>query len=188
MTVIDMTPETERTIYRHSSGGSPFVGRRMSVSSHSVTTQSAWAKPAATIPRGSSRSSRVPHTAQRASVPGRISARTIHRRTLTTSRQRLESWQSLCRFAIMSSQNSNPAPAERMSPYARHCSSAYISRRFVGRIREIAEASARKAAVLKNLGDEDPGKWWRRQSRLPTGVSSWRQIDLSRDGGARPVC
>src|SRR5205085_436436 len=34
---------------------------------------------------------------------------------------------------------------------------------FVVRINEIADAAARKAAGLENLGDEAPGAWWQRQ-------------------------
>ena len=53
---------------------------------------------------------------------------------------------------------------------------------FVARIREIAEAAARKAAALANLGDEEPGAWWQRQSGLPNGVLSYEL----RPGGRRP--
>jgi excisionase family DNA binding protein len=53
---------------------------------------------------------------------------------------------------------------------------------FVVRIREIAEAAARKAAALANLGDEEPGPWWERQSGLPSGSLS----DELRPGGSRP--
>ena len=38
---------------------------------------------------------------------------------------------------------------------------------FVVRIKDIAEAAARKAAALENLGDEAPGAWWQRQSGCP---------------------
>jgi len=50
------------------------------------------------------------------------------------------------------------------------------------RIREIAEAAARKAAALANLGDEEPGPWWERQSGLPSGSLSYEL----RPGGSRP--
>ena len=53
---------------------------------------------------------------------------------------------------------------------------------FVVRIREIAEAAARKAAALANLGDEAPGPWWERQSGLASGVLSYEL----RPGGSRP--
>ena len=41
---------------------------------------------------------------------------------------------------------------------------------FVVRINEIADAAARKAAALDNLGDEAPGPWWQRQSG-----AAWRR-------------
>ena len=44
---------------------------------------------------------------------------------------------------------------------------------FVVRLREIAEAAARKAAALANLDDEEPEPWWQRQSGLPNGVLSY---------------
>jgi excisionase family DNA binding protein len=53
---------------------------------------------------------------------------------------------------------------------------------FILRIRDIAEAAARKAAALRNLGDEAPGAWWERQSALPGGVLSYEL----RPGGSRP--
>ena len=53
---------------------------------------------------------------------------------------------------------------------------------FVVRINEIADAAARKAAALENLGAEAPGPWWERQSGLPGGVLSYEL----RPGGSRP--
>lgn len=53
---------------------------------------------------------------------------------------------------------------------------------FVVRINEIADAAARKAAALDNLGDEAPGAWWERQSGLPGGVLSYEL----RPGAIRP--
>jgi excisionase family DNA binding protein len=53
---------------------------------------------------------------------------------------------------------------------------------FVVRISEIADAAARKAAALENLGDEAPGAWWQRQSSLPGGVLSYEL----RPGANRP--
>ncbi len=53
---------------------------------------------------------------------------------------------------------------------------------FVVRILQIAAAAARKAAALANLGDEQPGPWWQRQSGLPRGVLSYEL----RPGGSRP--
>ena len=53
---------------------------------------------------------------------------------------------------------------------------------FVARINEIADAAARKAAALDNLGDEAPGAWWERQSGLAGGVLSYEL----RPGGNRP--
>jgi excisionase family DNA binding protein len=53
---------------------------------------------------------------------------------------------------------------------------------FVVRIKEIADAAARKAAALENLGDEAPGTWWQRQSGLPGGVLSYEL----RPGANRP--
>ena len=53
---------------------------------------------------------------------------------------------------------------------------------FVVRIREIADAAARKAAALDNLGDEAPGVWWQRQSGLPNGFLSYEL----RPGATRP--
>jgi excisionase family DNA binding protein len=53
---------------------------------------------------------------------------------------------------------------------------------FVVRIREIGEAAARKAAALANLGDQEPGPWWQRQSGLPNRVLSYEL----RPGGSRP--
>jgi excisionase family DNA binding protein len=53
---------------------------------------------------------------------------------------------------------------------------------FVVRINEIADAAARKAAALDNLGDEAPGPWWQRQSGLPSGVLSYEL----RPGANRP--
>ncbi|MGO9498150.1 MAG: helix-turn-helix domain-containing protein [Solirubrobacteraceae bacterium] len=56
------------------------------------------------------------------------------------------------------------------------------NREFIVRIRDIAEAAARKAAALANIDDEEPGAWWQRQSRLPGGYLSYEL----RPGGARP--
>ena len=53
---------------------------------------------------------------------------------------------------------------------------------FVARINEIADAAARKAAALDNLGDEAPGPWWQRQSGLPGGILSYEL----RPGANRP--
>ena len=53
---------------------------------------------------------------------------------------------------------------------------------FLVRIKEIAEAAARKAAALENLGDDAPGSWWQRQSALAGGVLSYEL----RPGGNRP--
>ncbi len=53
---------------------------------------------------------------------------------------------------------------------------------FVVRINDIADAAARKAAALENVGDEAPGAWWQRQSGLPGGVLSYEL----RPGGSRP--
>ena len=53
---------------------------------------------------------------------------------------------------------------------------------FVLRIRDIADAAARKAAALGNLGEEAPGAWWERQSALPGGALSYEL----RPGGNRP--
>jgi excisionase family DNA binding protein len=53
---------------------------------------------------------------------------------------------------------------------------------FLVRISEIAEAAARKAAALENLGGEAPGTWWQRQSGLPGGVLSYEL----RPGANRP--
>jgi len=53
---------------------------------------------------------------------------------------------------------------------------------FVVRTSEIADAAARKAAALENLGDEAPGRWWQRQSGLPGGVLSYEL----RPGANRP--
>lgn len=53
---------------------------------------------------------------------------------------------------------------------------------FILRIRGIAEAAARKAAALGNLGEEAPGAWWERQSALPGGALSYEL----RPGGNRP--
>lgn len=52
---------------------------------------------------------------------------------------------------------------------------------FVVRIREIAEAAARKAAAFANI-DEAPGAWWQRQSGLPDGILSYEL----RPAGNRP--
>ncbi len=43
---------------------------------------------------------------------------------------------------------------------------------FLVRIREIAEAAARKAAAFANI-DEAPGVWWQSQSGLPDGILSY---------------
>jgi len=53
---------------------------------------------------------------------------------------------------------------------------------FVVRIRDIADAAARKAVALDNLGDEAPGAWWQRQTGLPGGVLSYEL----RPGANRP--
>jgi excisionase family DNA binding protein len=53
---------------------------------------------------------------------------------------------------------------------------------FVVRIRDIADAAARKAAALENLGDDAPGAWWQRQTGLPGGVLSYEL----RPGANRP--
>jgi hypothetical protein len=50
------------------------------------------------------------------------------------------------------------------------------------RLREIADAAARKAAAFANLEDQEPGPWWLRQSGLPGGVLSYEL----RPGGNRP--
>jgi hypothetical protein len=53
---------------------------------------------------------------------------------------------------------------------------------FVVRIRDIADAAARKAAALDNLGDAAPDAWWQRQSGVPGGVLSYEL----RPSGNRP--
>jgi excisionase family DNA binding protein len=53
---------------------------------------------------------------------------------------------------------------------------------FIVRIKDIAEAAARKAAALADLGEQEPGPWWQRQSGLPGGVLSYEL----RPGGNRP--
>jgi excisionase family DNA binding protein len=53
---------------------------------------------------------------------------------------------------------------------------------FHQRVATIAEAAARKAAALADLGDEEPAQWWQRQSALPLGVLSYEL----RPGGNRP--
>ena len=53
---------------------------------------------------------------------------------------------------------------------------------FVVRIKAIADAAARKAAALDNLGDDEPGAWWQRQSGLPGGSLSYEL----RSGANRP--
>jgi excisionase family DNA binding protein len=55
-------------------------------------------------------------------------------------------------------------------------------RGFIVRIRDIAEAAARKAAALQNIGNEEPGVWWQRQSGLPDRVLSYEL----RPGAIRP--
>lgn len=55
-------------------------------------------------------------------------------------------------------------------------------REFIVRIRDIAEAAARKAAALQNIGDAEPGAWWQRQSRLPSGFLTYEL----RPGAIRP--
>lgn len=55
-------------------------------------------------------------------------------------------------------------------------------RGFIVRITDIAEAAARKAAALQNLGDQPPGAWWQRQSALPGGMLSYEL----RPGANRP--
>ena len=44
---------------------------------------------------------------------------------------------------------------------------------FIVRIKDIAEAAARKAAALDDLGDQEPGPWWQRQSGLRRGALSY---------------
>ncbi len=53
---------------------------------------------------------------------------------------------------------------------------------FIVRIKDIAEAAARKAAALDDRGDQEPGPWWQRQSGLPGGALSYEL----RPGGNRP--
>jgi excisionase family DNA binding protein len=53
---------------------------------------------------------------------------------------------------------------------------------FIVRVRDIAEAAARKAAALANVGDQDLGAWWQRQSALPGGFLSYEL----RPGAIRP--
>lgn len=55
-------------------------------------------------------------------------------------------------------------------------------RDFGVRIRDIADAAARKAAALHNIGNEEPGPWWQRQSGLRGGSLSYEL----RPGGNRP--
>jgi hypothetical protein len=58
---------------------------------------------------------------------------------------------------------------------------------FVVRINKIADAAARKAAALDNLGDEAPAAWWQRQSGLPGGVLSYElRPGANRPGPAEP--
>lgn len=45
--------------------------------------------------------------------------------------------------------------------------------RFLVRVRDIAEAAARKAAALANMGEHEPAAWWQRQSALPGGYLSY---------------
>ncbi len=53
---------------------------------------------------------------------------------------------------------------------------------FVVRLKDIADAAARKAAALDNLDDDEPGAWWQRQSGLPGGSLSYEL----RSGANRP--
>jgi hypothetical protein len=53
---------------------------------------------------------------------------------------------------------------------------------FIVRIKDIAEAAARKAAALDDLGDQEPRPWWQRQAGLPGGLLSYEL----RPGGNRP--
>lgn len=53
---------------------------------------------------------------------------------------------------------------------------------FLVRVRDIAEAAARKAAALANLGSHEPAAWWQRQSALPGGYLSYEL----RPGAIRP--
>jgi hypothetical protein len=55
-------------------------------------------------------------------------------------------------------------------------------RDFIARIRDIADAAARKAAALQSIGNDEPGPWWQRQSGLPGGFLSYEL----RPGGNRP--
>lgn len=55
-------------------------------------------------------------------------------------------------------------------------------RAFIVRIRDVAEAAARKAAALANIGDQEPAAWWQRQSGLPGGFLSYEM----RPGAIRP--
>jgi len=53
---------------------------------------------------------------------------------------------------------------------------------FVVRIKDIADAAARKAAALDNLGNDEPGAWWQRQSALRGSSLSYEL----RPGANRP--
>jgi hypothetical protein len=53
---------------------------------------------------------------------------------------------------------------------------------FIVRIKDIAEAAARKAAALDDLGEQEPGPWWQRQAALPGDVLSYEL----RPGSHRP--
>ena len=89
----------------------------------------------------------------------------------------------------------SPAAVERVSPGGwlgfaestwrealRASAMAPPDRAFIVRIRDIAEAAARKAAALANIGDQEPGAWWQRQSALPGGFLSYEL----RPGAIRP--
>jgi excisionase family DNA binding protein len=89
----------------------------------------------------------------------------------------------------------NPEAIEHVSPGAwlgfaestwrdalRASAMAPPDRDFIVRITDIAEAAARKAAALQNVGEVEPGAWWQRQSGLPDGILSYEL----RPGAIRP--